>query len=52
MHTEIFVRHENVVRTCANWFKQFKNSDFVISDKECWCPTAVKENDLRKDGKQ
>jgi len=27
---------ENVIaiRTCANWFKRFKNGDFDISDKE------------------
>jgi len=32
MHTELFVRRENVIaiRTCANWFKWFKNDDFDI----------------------
>jgi len=41
---------ENVVaiRTCANWFKRFKNGDFDISDKErSGRPAAVKEDKLQ-----
>jgi len=36
---------ENIIaiRTCANWFKRFKNGDFDISDE------TVEENELRKD---
>jgi len=41
------------IGTCANWFKQFKNGDFNISNKECSeRPAAMKENKLRKDGKK
>jgi len=25
---------KTTIRTCVNWFKRFKNSDFDISDKE------------------
>jgi len=38
MHTELFETYgKNIIaiKTCANWFKRFKNSDFDISDKEC-----------------
>jgi len=39
--------------TCANWFKQFKNGNFDINDKECsGRPTAMEEDKLRKDGKK
>jgi len=41
MHTELFVRcmvkKFIVIRTYAKWFKQFKNGDFSISDKERSC---------------
>jgi len=36
MHTEMFVRYmKNVItiRTCVNWFEQFENGDFGVSDK-------------------
>jgi len=37
MHGIICEMYENVIaiRTCANWFKRFKNNNFNISDKEC-----------------
>jgi len=58
--TELFeTQDENVtaIRTCANWFKQFKNDDFDVSDKgNIGRPTAVKEDEsqalLNKDSAQ
>jgi len=42
-----------VIRTCANWFKQFKNGDFDNNDKKhSGHPAAVEEGKLRKDGKK
>jgi len=39
MHTELFVRRivyysENIIaiRTCANWFKRFKNDDINVNE--------------------
>jgi len=46
---------ENVIaiRTSASKFKQFKNSNFDISDKKrSECPATVEENELRKDEKK
>jgi len=41
MHTELFVRRsgENVIaiRTCANWFKRFKNGDFSNKELRTLC---------------
>jgi len=51
MHTELFMRHENIIaiRTCANWFKKRWLHD--ISDKERFRRLAtVEEDKLWKDG--
>jgi len=56
VHTELFVRRMVkiiTIKTCANRFKQFKNGDFDISDKECsGHPAVVKKDELQKDGKE
>jgi len=52
--TQNYLLCKNVIvtRTCANWFKWFKNNDFYISDKErSKRSAAVKEDELRIDGK-
>jgi len=51
--TETYDENFIAIRTCANWFKQFKNVAFDISDKEhSGRPAAVKGDKLRKDGKK
>jgi len=57
MHRIIYETcNENVIaiRMYANWFKQLKNSDFDINDKESSerPATIKKKNELRKDEKQ
>jgi len=50
---ETYSENVTVIRTCANWFKRFKNDYFDISDKECSGRSAVvKEDELRKDEKK
>jgi len=41
------------IRMCANWFKQFENDDFDISDKvRSKHPATVEEDELQKNWKK
>jgi len=48
-------KSENIIaiRTCVNWFKQFKNNNFDIIDEELSGRfAATEENKLRKNKKK
>jgi len=50
---ETYGENVKAIRTCANWYKRFKNDDFDISDKErSGHLVSVEEGKLQKDGKK
>jgi len=50
---ETYGENVKAIRTCANWYKWFKNGDFDINYKErSWHLASVDEDELRKHGKK